>query len=338
MRYQTISVLTVAKIIEAAAVAGLDPGSLWPIVGGARELTLERRVLAGDHYALWTTILRRLRRPGFPIEYAAKINVDDYDVLGFAVKTADDLGAAVERTVRYHHLWTDSSRWQLRRGSGVLEMVFVRDGARDLGMRCANEAALGETTAIARQLGGSAMRPLRVRFRHPAPPDLRAHREHFDAPLEFDAERDSVEFAADLLAQPLARRDPAMSKFFVGQLEQRAGGEKPLRLALEALIREALPSGPPGIEDVARRLGMSARTLQRRLAEQDTSFLDVLEDTRRSLAAQLVAEPGRPLAEVAFLLGFAELRGFYRAFRRWTGETPAAYRAAARPPNAGDRA
>lgn len=114
MQFQTISVLTVAQIIAAGGAAGLPVAGLWAMVGGEAPLDLERQILATDHYNLWAAIMRRLRSPAFPIEYAQTISSDHFDILGFAAKTADDLGGAVDRFVRYHRIWTTSSRWVIR--------------------------------------------------------------------------------------------------------------------------------------------------------------------------------------------------------------------------------
>ena len=108
MQAQTISVLTVAKIIEAAVAAGLPAAPLWSIIGRDSPIDLDRQILATDHYTLWEVIMRQLRSPAFPIAYARRISIDHFDVLGFAAKTADDLAGAVDRFVRYHRIWTTS--------------------------------------------------------------------------------------------------------------------------------------------------------------------------------------------------------------------------------------
>jgi len=97
---------------------------------------------------------------------------------------------------------------------------------------------------------------------------------------------------------------------------------------LKARILDALPSGSPVEEDIARALAMSQRTLQRRLADAGTSFGGVLDATRRDLAFHHLSNPERQVSEIAYLLGFAEAASFNRAFRRWTGLSPSEYRAA----------
>ena len=95
---------------------------------------------------------------------------------------------------------------------------------------------------------------------------------------------------------------------------------------VKALIIDHLPSGAPSAETVAKDAYMSARTLQRKLADAGTSYSDVLESVRRELAEQYLADPARSLSEISFLLGFSELSAFSRAFRRWRGQAPSKVR------------
>jgi AraC-like DNA-binding protein len=88
-----------------------------------------------------------------------------------------------------------------------------------------------------------------------------------------------------------------------------------------------LPQGEPKREAVAQALLLSERTLQRRLQEEGTSYQQLLDDTRRELAEQYLAQPNLPLLEIAYLLGFADPSNFFRAFRRWFDATPGEYRA-----------
>jgi AraC-like DNA-binding protein len=91
---------------------------------------------------------------------------------------------------------------------------------------------------------------------------------------------------------------------------------------VKAGIIDSLPSGPVANEKVARELGMSVRSLQRRLAEAGTSFRDLLDTSRQEMAQSYIREPEIELVEIAFLLGFSDQSAFSRAFKRWTGNSP----------------
>jgi AraC-like DNA-binding protein len=94
---------------------------------------------------------------------------------------------------------------------------------------------------------------------------------------------------------------------------------------VRSCIVELLPSGGPGIEDVAAELKMSARTVRRRLRDESTTYRDILDDLRHALALQQLGPLGLSVEEVAYRLGFADASGFHKAFRRWAGESPADY-------------
>jgi AraC-like DNA-binding protein len=96
--------------------------------------------------------------------------------------------------------------------------------------------------------------------------------------------------------------------------------------AVRRLLAEKLANGPPTLEQIARRLRMSARTLHRRLDQEGTSFRRILAEVRREVAARHLREPQLAVGEIAFLLGFSEASAFHRAFKRWTGHAPRAYR------------
>jgi AraC-like DNA-binding protein len=95
---------------------------------------------------------------------------------------------------------------------------------------------------------------------------------------------------------------------------------------VRGLLTEALKAGDPRLETLSQRLGLSARTLQRRLREEGTSHQDLLDEVRSELSRRYLLEPELAICEVAYLLGFSEPSAFHRAFRRWTGVTPKAFR------------
>jgi AraC-like DNA-binding protein len=129
---------------------------------------------------------------------------------------------------------------------------------------------------------------------------------------------------------PTRSADPflhATLKALAAQLQLTQPGDSTLERALRVRLRDALAQGRADAPRMAVLLGVSERTLQRRLTELGRSFSDVVEDFRREEAARLLATPGLHLVEVAGRLGYAEQTSFTRAFRRWTGTTPGAWRA-----------
>lgn len=184
-------------------------------------------------------------------------------------------------------------------------------------------------TLIREVTGNPQLVPLRIDFEHAEPADLSVHRELFQCPLYFNQPDNRGYFPHVLLAMPVCTGDPrlfsALQPFLELQRQRRAVAVDLLG-RLGHYIASSLSSGGTSLELVARSLGMSPRTLQRRLAEQQVEFSQLVEDVRRALATEYVAQADYSVTEVALLLGYAEASSFSRAFRRWTGQSPQAYR------------
>ena len=142
-----------------------------------------------------------------------------------------------------------------------------------------------------------------------------------------------MRFALEQLGMELPKADPQLgallARFAQDALARRSGQEPAPLDQVHQLIAEALQQGLPTLGQIARRMAVSERTLRRRLEEQGTTFRAVLDETRARISRSYVSDRRLPLSEVAFLLGFSEPSAFHRAFKRWTGSTPAAFRSRA---------
>jgi AraC-like DNA-binding protein len=129
-----------------------------------------------------------------------------------------------------------------------------------------------------------------------------------------------------VVEEPLALADAGLSQFLLQHLERLAGTvvtEATFEERVIDAISRELPSGTPTSSRIALRLGTSQRSLQRQLGATGKSFQDLVAETRRTLAVRLLKESKHSLGEISFLLGFSEPSAFHRAFKRWTGQTPA---------------
>lgn len=173
--------------------------------------------------------------------------------------------------------------------------------------------------------------PTRMRFAYPAPSqEIRRQMEDlYRCPVEFDAPVSSALLSAEVLSQPINVHDTRQRQFAIELAEQQLAEQQQQRDWLSSVrrhMRALLPERAPQREEVARRLGMSARTLDRRLAEHDSSWQQQLDSLRAQLAREYLADASLSVAEVARLIGFADVRALQRRFRVWTGMTPSQYR------------
>jgi AraC-like DNA-binding protein len=174
-----------------------------------------------------------------------------------------------------------------------------------------------------------AFSPRGVALTYARPPDVTEHTRVFGAGVRFSQPYACLEFDRALLDLPLQGMDPnlaaVLDRFAQHRLEELP---RPVDLVddLSQRIGQALRGTIPDAATLARQMGMSARTLSRRLHERGLTYQEVVDQARRELALRHLLNKDLKVIEVAFLLGFSEVSTFYRAFRRWTGTTPAAYR------------
>ena len=171
---------------------------------------------------------------------------------------------------------------------------------------------------------GEGLKPLSVSFRHAPPVCEKAYANYFKAPVTFSAAGDSITFPLADIDRPLSGTNPHFARIHdqlnVEYLARLREGNLVHRV--KAGIIDAFPSGAVVHGKVAQSLGMSVRSLQRRLNEAGTTFRDLVDTSRSEMALNYIRDPGVELSEIAFLLGFSDQSAFSRAFKRWVGNTP----------------
>ena len=265
-----------------------------------------------------------------PLRVGAAMRCDDYGAFGLAWKSATTLRGSFDRAERYARVLTSVSVHEVESTFGGAYMHLHREGGRRLGLRLSNEAPLASIASLSREVASKPFRPKEVHIEHPAPDSTTAHEAYFGCPVHFDSDKDALLVSDETLRTPNRLGDEGIVGFFDAHLgaqlleiDDSVGLDRRVR----DLVTTALSEGVPLLSDVASRLAMSGRTLQRRLAEQGTSFQSLVDDSRRDLAMRLLRETDFSLIEVAFMTGFSEQSALTRAFKRWVGRTPGAFRA-----------
>jgi AraC-like DNA-binding protein len=276
--------------------------------------------------------------PMLGVRVAERFPRGGYGVLEFSARSAPTIRDAMVRVVRYMTLLNELVTVTLEEDPGGEARIEQRiDGEPRCVGRHGNEFFLAYLLARWREVSGGAITPARAWFAHEAPdgPALAALGQALGTTrLRFDAGANGIALAASALDAPLRSSDPPLLSILDDTAEKalrERGGGAGAGARLIGLVREriraTLGQAPPSLAAVASSLRMSTRTLQRRLADDGVAFADLVDEVRRGLADEYVRDPRRPLGEVAFLLGYAELSPFLRAFKRWTGRTPAEVRA-----------
>lgn len=249
-----------------------------------------------------------------------------YGVLGFACMACREVSEVFRRHQRYETLVANIgvSRYEAHGD----QMHLIWDTGTGHFHRVVFDETLASWVTFARWLVSEPLSPTRIRFPYPRPNNIEAHQRIFACEIEFDAPLAEVVFPVAYLSLPLAQSDPELSRLMErrAEVELASLDDDEWIGRVRRQIMDLLAEGEVSLKQVAQRLEMSERAVQRRLQERGFSYQQVLEDTRRTLALEYVSNPTLTLAEVAFLLGFADQSAFNRAFRSWTGETPGQYR------------
>lgn len=263
------------------------------------------------------------------VRLGASMRCEDYGAFGLAFKCASDLRSSYQRVERYGRVVTSIANFRVVPTGATSRLTVVPAAPERLGLQMTHELAVAAAVSLSREVCQGEFRAVAAHMRHPAPSDRAAFDDHFRCPVVFDADYDGLEVAHDVLSAPNRLGDQSFSRFFDGHLDQALADlprDQGLEPRVRAEIAQALSEGVPTLSAMARRLGMGGRTLQRRLAEEGLTYQALVEAARRELAGRLLRGSDYSLAEVAFLTGFADQSTFSRAFKRWHGRTPRAYR------------
>jgi AraC-like DNA-binding protein len=257
-------------------------------------------------------------------------DVREIGLLYYVAASADTLGSALSRVERYSGIQNGGVRIRVSRGNSVRVNFDYSGIARHTDVQQI-EFIIASMLRIFRQLTGRTLSPTHVRVMHRIGDDKRDFERLLDSTIEDEASTDRIEFPASSWDLPLVSADPHLHRLCVQRCEEALAGRtksaSPLKVQVENAIAVLLPHGSARHDVVAAQLGMSPRTLARRLSSEGSSFAGIQEEVRSALARRYLADPALPISEIAWLLGYAEIGTFTRAYQRWTGMLPSAARA-----------
>lgn len=273
-----------------------------------------------------------LRDDWLGFRLARDFDLREIGLVYYVMASSDDLADALRNASRYSQIMNEGVRlrFEERGRSATLAIDYVDvDRQSD---RHQIEFWLVTLVRLCRQVTATRIAPTRLKLRHvrrDAPAELKRF---FGTDIEFGADADEIILSSTMISLPLAGRDGRLNDLLRRYAEEALADKAPrrttLRAKVEAILPELLPHGKAVASEVGRRLAVSSRTLSRKLAEEDVSFGEILEETRTALAKRYLEDDALPVSNIAWLLGYRELGSFTHAFRRWTGTTPREYRSA----------
>jgi AraC-like DNA-binding protein len=331
---QAIAALQKRGVATASLLhrAGLSEHQLAADGGGLAD----HRVSAVAQAKLLDYAAEMVHDSAFGLHLAEQSDPRDAGIFFYVASGAENFGEALALFARYFRIVNEAVRLKLTRtGEGlVAEVQFV--GLRRHELRQNTEFGIAAILKALRQLAGRNIRPTRAAFAHERSSGIRDFDRFFGCSVEFGhaasggASSDLLEFSNDALAIPLITADPklvaALQPFCDEAAKERGTVKGTFRAAVENEVEKLLPHGKAKVSTVAKAFALSARTLSRRLADEGTTYGEVLDQVRRTLALQYLKESGMPLSQIAWLLGYEGSASFNHAFRRWMGQSPSAAR------------
>lgn len=300
--------------------AGVDPKDFY--VPGSR-------IAFGKMTRLWQMAVDETGDPWIGFTVGSRARPADFYVLGHAWISSATLEGALRRLCRYRNvLSTQHSQLALEPNGEELTLVerYHEDAPRR--HEAARDAGFVAFIRLIDHVTDVQIRPLHVELTVATNRKPGRYEELFRCPVAYGRDRESWRFAAADLARPLAGSAPEVAEAtdLIAERYVASLDRSKVSAAVRQTLVQMLPAGKSDQDTIAKRLYRSRSTLQRQLSAEGTSFREILESTRLDLAKRYLQDGQYSLAQVAFMVGFADQSNFARAFRRGTGVTPGQFR------------
>ncbi len=331
LKTPTASIDVLRALLEVATACGLDQAALCAHFGiSAADLEdPDGRVGRDIMRRVWIELPAMTGIESFGLAVAQRASlIGALTVLAYLYYSAQTAGEGLLAAGRYLRILKNTYELAVNVVDDDVH-IELRDEDPFPVPRHPIEFTIARAILIARKATGRAYTPRAILFRHPRPADDSEARRLFGCELTYGAPANVVVVRSIDLETPQLTADPELAAFFQAQaraLEAGHASSTSFVAEVRRVLANELVHGTPNVEQVAKRLGMGERTLQRRLRNEGTTLHHVLAELRRDLAVRYLDESQLGLKEIAFLLGFAEQTGFQRAFVRWFGQTPHTYR------------
>ena len=329
----TLAAHMLLRVVEFCRRRGHDGEALCGAVGLSLAFLSEPEARV-PYVAVASLTERALELTGdvnFGLHLAQDVqDTANFDLGMLLLMASPTLGTALERFTTNQRYWGDGQRMTMTFGAEGAVLRYVLPGthgsesAQSAYARHSNECALAEVVLGARALTGQSLAPQLVRFSHPMPASTAEHEQVFACPLEFGAPHTELSLDEAALNTKMPHANTAFLSIFEEQMARALARLPELASTSDSVrtaARAALAGGNCTLDGTARALGVSTRTLQRRLQAEGTAFADIVDALRREMAGAYL-ERGLAIADVATLLGYSDSTAFHHAYRRWTGDSP----------------
>lgn len=319
-----------ALLADTLMDCDVDPAPLFSRAGIELSVTRDpdARIPTRRMLDLWALAIEATGNPCIGLHAARHFQPAMLHGLGFAWLASDTLLDALGRLVRYSRLINSIVRFRIQEQADTTALVAVIPDVFPNYVPAGVDLGMAVFLRMCQITVGQKLLPSHVVLQRPEPPCSAEFTRTFGTSIEYGAPDNRLCFDSESLSMPLKTANPELARIndqtvvdYLARFDQAS-----IAMQVRSKIIEQLHDGIPKQESIADTLHISLRSLQRRLREEETSFKGLLEDTRQALAQQYLRENHRSIGEITYLLGFSEPSNFTRAFKRWTGQTPAEFR------------
>src|SRR6516162_5641021 len=320
----------VKGIAETLKAGGLDVTALLDEAGldAAALSDPDARFPTERVSLLWRLAVARSGNPAIGLLTSSVVRPASFDVVAYTMMSSPNLLGILKSLVRYVGIVSDAASVAITEDDEGYRMILELFGGGQPVPRQRFEFDLLTVLSFCRWITNRDLRPLALELRFPPPADLQPYKDAFKCSLRFNSSANALLFASADVISPLPTAHPLLA-----EVHERVASEHLRRLDLahvssraRAAIIRHLPEGEPRRAEIANKLEMSERTLQRRLEAEGTSFQHLLDVTRRELAQQYLGQTDTSLCDATYLLGFSNQSSFFRACKRWFGTSARHYR------------
>ena len=319
-----------ALIAETLHRCGVDADQIFTRAGiesfSSRDPDV--RIPTQKMFKLWSLAIEATEDPCFGLRVAQQFQPAVLQGLGFSWLASDTLLDALNRLVRYSRFINNAAELHLEEKTDTTDLVVIMPDNLPNYVPAGVDLGMAMFLRMCQITAGRSLLPVHLSLKRPEPSCTAVFYEMFGPSIEYDAADNRLCFDTELVNMPLRTANPNLARIndqtvidYLARFDRAS-----IAMQVRSRIIEQLPDGIPRQEHIAGSLNLSLRSLQRRLREEETSFKDLLENTRQTLARQYLRESHRSIGEITYLLGFSESSNFTRAFKRWTGMTPLEFR------------
>ena len=283
---------------------------------------------SSKYEALFTIAEQTLENKKVGFDFGKAISADRWGILGYIAITSPSLKVALEKQRQYHSLVGNLGTPMSEILNGNLRLKWIP--AYQCNYHVVEEIITG-WTALAAKLSQNKIKPNAIYFQHRfkgSDESKKCYERFFNCPVFFEHDFNGIQIEQSLLDVPLITVDDIIHQTLCDQADnilQNIIAQSPIETVNQFIINQ-LPLGVPEIEEAATHLGLSVRTLQRKLSDNQLNFTAMIDNMRKELALSYLSNTDTKIVYITQMLGFSEQSAFQRAFKRWTNKTPKQYR------------